>query len=238
MESLSGDRKSGIRFNKSPCCLDSREKRLLPLDATTKTSSTIWLLIHPAMNTQASKRVTQPIFRRHPRKNSPMIGCAPRSRDSTRAPVVSGIQPRESNRFGRRIDRLAAQWGENAITGFWRGEGVNRKAMKNPTGGRHSTPSQLAMSGARAREMYDREAKDRMSNGGKAAGKNRPSQGVVNLPHPIGEKSRDAVGKTFGVSGKSITKAEAVLERATEEIKTAMLATTSLRHRSTRKQSI
>ena len=45
--------------------------------------------------------------------------------------------------------------------------------------------------------MYDSEAKERQ--------KRKPNSVVEKLPpQNAGEKSRDAVGKTFGVSGKSI----------------------------------
>ena len=68
---------------------------------------------------------------------------------------------------------------------------------------RHMTPSELALVGAKARGMYDEAAKERMSAGGKAAGKGRPQQGVEGLPPPIDSgKSRDAAGKAVGVSGK------------------------------------
>jgi len=55
---------------------------------------------------------------------------------------------------------------------------------------RHLTPSQLAMVGARARGIYDRQAKERMQRGKKP---------VENLPQGESGKARDAVGKTVGV---------------------------------------
>lgn len=52
--------------------------------------------------------------------------------------------------------------------------------------------------GARLREFYDEQAKERMSEGGK-------NKGVANLP-PLENtgKARDQAGKAVGVSGKSI----------------------------------
>jgi len=64
----------------------------------------------------------------------------------------------------------------------------------------HLNPSQLAMVGARAREIYDREAKDRQ----KVRKGNQAGATVENLPQLDSGKARDAVGKAIGVSGKTI----------------------------------
>jgi hypothetical protein len=83
---------------------------------------------------------------------------------------------------------------------------------------RHLTPSQAAMVGARAREIYDRQAKERMSEGGKLAGKGRPKQGVENLPPPIENgKARDHAARAVRVSGKSIDYATKALKTAVPE---------------------
>lgn len=84
---------------------------------------------------------------------------------------------------------------------------------------RHLTPSQLSMVGARAREEYDKQAKERQEaaalKGNKSrAGKDSPV--VENLPPP--GKARDAVGKALGVSGKSIDYASRVLRQAVPEV--------------------
>jgi len=55
---------------------------------------------------------------------------------------------------------------------------------------RHLIPSQAAMCAARAREIYDRQAKERMSEGGK-------HKGVENLPPLEPTKARDAAGKAL-----------------------------------------
>jgi hypothetical protein len=54
------------------------------------------------------------------------------------------------------------------------------------------------MAAARARELYDRMAKERQK-----LSQGRGIKGVENFPHlnPEG-KARDQVGKVFGVSGK------------------------------------
>lgn len=83
---------------------------------------------------------------------------------------------------------------------------------------RHLSPGQLAMVGARAREIYDRQAKERMRAGGKAAGKSRPQQGPANLPEPNQGDARDQVGKVVGVSGKSIDYGTQVLEKGVPEL--------------------
>ena len=83
---------------------------------------------------------------------------------------------------------------------------------------RHLTPSQRAMVGARARECYDRAAKERKREGGKVAGKGRPKQDVEKVPQPNVGKSRDHVGKAVGVSGRLIDFATAALKDAVPEV--------------------
>ena len=62
---------------------------------------------------------------------------------------------------------------------------------------RHMTPSQLSMVGARIRDIYAKQAKERMKVGGKKGGK---SKGRVSLPDPSKEnRARDAAGKAVGM---------------------------------------
>lgn len=79
---------------------------------------------------------------------------------------------------------------------------------------RHLNPSQLAMVGARAREIYDREAKERQ----KVRKGNQAGATVENLPQLDSGKARDAVGKAIGVSGKTIDHATRVLNQAVPEV--------------------
>lgn len=82
---------------------------------------------------------------------------------------------------------------------------------------RHLTPSQLSMVGARAREVYDRQAKERQSATGTAPGRKKTV--VENLPQAMDSgKARDAVGKAVGVSGKSIDYATKVINNAVPEV--------------------
>lgn len=84
---------------------------------------------------------------------------------------------------------------------------------------RHLTPGQRAMCAARAREVYDRQAKERQKgHGGTAPGKKKTL--VENLPQVKEEsgKSRDQVGKAFGVSGKSVDHATKIIENGTPEL--------------------
>jgi hypothetical protein len=62
---------------------------------------------------------------------------------------------------------------------------------------RHLTPSQASMCAARAREIYEREAKERQV---------RKSQDSVpeNLPEQKKGDARDIAGKAFNVSGKTV----------------------------------
>jgi hypothetical protein len=63
------------------------------------------------------------------------------------------------------------------------------------------------MVAARSKEMYATEAKERMSEGGREAGRGRPQQGPANLPDPIKGDARDKAGKAAGVSGRSVNEA-------------------------------
>ena len=81
---------------------------------------------------------------------------------------------------------------------------------------RHLTPSQLAMVGARARGMYDKQAKERQKDHGKTAPGKKSLP--VNFPEVIRGDARDAVGKAVGVSGRSIDYATKVLENAVPEV--------------------
>ncbi len=64
---------------------------------------------------------------------------------------------------------------------------------------RHLTVSQAAMCAARAREIYEREAKERQQSTLK-----QNATVPANLPERSKADARDAAGKAFGVSGKSV----------------------------------
>ncbi len=75
------------------------------------------------------------------------------------------------------------------------------------------------MVGARAREIFEREAQDRKrTNGGdKKSGKAKSE--VATLPPPISEgTARDKAGEVVGVSGRTLEKATKVLKQAVPEI--------------------
>jgi ParB-like chromosome segregation protein Spo0J len=79
---------------------------------------------------------------------------------------------------------------------------------------RHLTPSQLGMVGARARDLYDKLAKERQ--------KRKPAGSVpANLPEQKTD-ARDAVGKAVGVSGKTIDHATRVLDKGIPELAKAV----------------
>lgn len=83
---------------------------------------------------------------------------------------------------------------------------------------RHLTPSQRAMAGARAREIYDRQAKERQHDG-QERGRQKQSGAIVeNLPQTDTGKARDQVGKVVGVSGKTIDHATKVIKAAVPEV--------------------
>jgi len=77
---------------------------------------------------------------------------------------------------------------------------------------RHLTPSQLSMVAARARELYDQQAKERQREHGKTApGKNTSGKFT-------GSDARDAAGKAVGVSGRTVDFATKVLTHGTPEL--------------------
>lgn len=73
---------------------------------------------------------------------------------------------------------------------------------------RHLDDGQAAMAGARGKELYEKQAKERMQAGGgdKKSGKD-------NCPHPICNKgqARDKAGEAVGVSGRQVDRASKVL---------------------------
>ena len=79
---------------------------------------------------------------------------------------------------------------------------------------RHLTPSQGSMCAARARAYYDEQARERMNAGAKA-------DPVANLPQGTA-RARDAAGKAFGVSGKSVDYATKVIEKGIPELAKAV----------------
>jgi ParB-like chromosome segregation protein Spo0J len=82
---------------------------------------------------------------------------------------------------------------------------------------RHLTPSQVAMVGGRARDLYDEAAKERQKEHGHTApGKTRNTGG--NVTTSDSSKARDAVGKAVGVSGSLIDRATKVLKEGTPEL--------------------
>lgn len=78
---------------------------------------------------------------------------------------------------------------------------------------RHLIPSQAAMCAARAREIYERQARERQG---------KRNDLVENLPPSEPTKARDAAGKAFGVSGKSVDFAKRVIEQGIPELAKAV----------------
>jgi hypothetical protein len=83
---------------------------------------------------------------------------------------------------------------------------------------RHLTPSQASMCAARARDIYEKQAKERQGHGETAPGKTLPA----NLPEAIKGDARDMAGKAFGVSGKSVDHAKRVIEKGIPELAKAV----------------
>jgi hypothetical protein len=75
------------------------------------------------------------------------------------------------------------------------------------------------MVGARARDVYDKQAKERQQEGRESGGRGNKKNLVANLPPSLDSgKARDRVAKTVGVSGKSIDYASKVLKNAIPEV--------------------
>lgn len=83
---------------------------------------------------------------------------------------------------------------------------------------RHLTPSQVSMVGARARDLYDKQAKERQKEGQHRGREKQSGRKVENLPPTDKAKARDQVGKAVGVSGRTIDFATKVLSDGTPEL--------------------
>lgn len=77
---------------------------------------------------------------------------------------------------------------------------------------RHLSPSQLSMIGARVREIYEKDAKERQKRKpADSVGSHGPQQNNAG-------RTRDVVGKLMGVSGQSIDRATKVLKQGEPEL--------------------
>lgn len=84
---------------------------------------------------------------------------------------------------------------------------------------RHLSVGERAICAAKAREWYDRQAKERMRVMGKdGALKQHGKQGCDQMVTPHIGKSRDQVGVAFGVSGQSVDRATHVLRDGVPEL--------------------
>jgi len=81
---------------------------------------------------------------------------------------------------------------------------------------RHMTPSQLSMVGARIRDIYAKQAKERQDELGKTHG-NDPSGKFTGRGD-----ARDAAGKAVGVSGSTVDHATAVIKNGVPELADAV----------------
>jgi len=126
---------------------------------------------------------------------------------------------------GRNRYRACKELGIEPLFQDWRGTDPISYVISANLQRRHLTPSQRAMAAARARGMYDEQAKERKStgkgqdgSGGRGNKKNLPA----NLPEGLVGDSRDQVGEVFGVSGKSVDHATKVLAEAIPEVAQAV----------------
>jgi hypothetical protein len=82
---------------------------------------------------------------------------------------------------------------------------------------RHLTPSQASMCASRAKDIYEREAKERQK-----LSEGRGQKGPANLPDLKTGDARDIAGKAFGVSGKSVDHATRVITKGIPELAKAV----------------
>ena len=83
---------------------------------------------------------------------------------------------------------------------------------------RNLTPSQVGIIAARCQDYYKAQAKNRQKEAGKKYGRGAETQVVAARPHAIAPKSRDEVGKAFGVGGRTVGRAAQVLRDGTPEL--------------------
>lgn len=91
---------------------------------------------------------------------------------------------------------------------------------------RHLTETQRGMIGARAKKLYEAQAKERMHEGQKSGGRGHKKNLVENLPPSLAKangrtvagKARDLAGEAVGVSGKTIEYGVTVLSKGVPEL--------------------
>lgn len=79
---------------------------------------------------------------------------------------------------------------------------------------RHDSLGEKAMCAARAKDYYEREAKERQAHGETAPGKTLPA----NLPEASKGDARDKAGEAFGVSGKTVDHGTTVITKGVPEL--------------------
>jgi hypothetical protein len=100
----------------------------------------------------------------------------------------------------------------------WNGDDPVSYVVSKNQHRRHMTPSQLALIGAKARDVYDKLAKERQKAGGAAGGKATHGKVPVTVPEPSRSDSRDAAGKAVGVSGSLVDRGTKVLRKGEPEL--------------------
>lgn len=83
---------------------------------------------------------------------------------------------------------------------------------------RHLDTSQRAMVAARAREIFDREAKERIKVGAIHGAKSGHGQPVANLPEAGTGRSRDKAAAAVNVGGRTVDAATRVLQKGVSEL--------------------
>lgn len=89
---------------------------------------------------------------------------------------------------------------------------------------RHLTTSQLAMYADKKRDYYEAEAKKRQKEGQDRGRESQHGRMVETLPPSEMAKARDQVGKSVGVSGRTMDKAKKVREKGHKDLVKAVEA--------------
>lgn len=200
------------------CSLVARNSRSLAAEPTSRRVRSK-LAAASALSRLRVRRAPGRRDRRAPRPTGtwPLSPRRPRLRDDIKAhgllrPIVEyeGMILDGCHRW-----RACAELGIEPATEHFAGDDPAHYVYSVNVAHRHLTKGQIAIAAAKLKDHYAEEARARM-----AAGGGDRKSGPVNLPDPIQNQgdAREAAGKAFGVSGKSVDQAETILKRGAPEL--------------------
>ena len=98
---------------------------------------------------------------------------------------------------------------------------------------RHLTASQKAAVAVMAEEQFAKEAKQRQASAGPSKDPGRKSSGSGKIAGSAQGDARDQAGQLLGVSGRYVSEAKAIKEKALELFEKVKAGTKTIRKRST-----